>query len=185
MEGKKVLRKELQKVLFSLWEQQLKPQLDSENKDNGGRRQREETERTWALIKSSGLLTKSTLRLFLGFPFHFISSFFYLFPLSSLLCSSSPPLLMSPFPLHAGMWVAWPLCWQRELLGVGESVFLPRPEDTWQKSFPPYGSYLNPLFSLFPNLPHPSLTFHLLKNFFRSHYAAEAWTCDFPSSTSK
>lgn len=42
----KVLRKESQKVLFSLWEQQLKPQLDSENKDNGGRRQREETERS-------------------------------------------------------------------------------------------------------------------------------------------
>lgn len=115
----KALRKESQKVFFSLWEHQLKPQLDSETKDNGGQRQREETERTRALIKSSGLLTKSTLRLFLGFPFHFISSFFYLFPSflppPVLLPSSSHEPLPSPcwnvggltFVLATGTAVSW------------------------------------------------------------------------------
>lgn len=89
----KVLRKESQKVLFSLWEQQLKPQLDSENKDNGGRRQREETKKLSPdkIVWTSDQINPKTLPgIFL--PFHFLLSLSVpLFRPSSIL----PPLLFS------------------------------------------------------------------------------------------
>lgn len=102
----KALRKESQKVLFSLWEHQLKPQLDSETKDNGGQRQREEMERTRALIKlirTTDQINPKTLP-GISLSFHFL-----LFLSVPLLPPSSgpPPLLFSRAPSLSVLECGW------------------------------------------------------------------------------